>query len=838
MPLSSTHIIKLTGFPPTLPNVPPNYPLGPAPDKIRLLLNANDTYLYHKFSPFTNYHDSLLSGILSNKQPFVYTFVDEGQKSFFKQLPASVKGMAEIAKITPDTVKDVVRVSKFLISSWGVQFLITQAAIQRLAPFDETRVYNPLSPILATVQPMTLGIGNRPVRHIEGEGLLGLGKGLLGSITSAIGINLQSGFNTPSSTAGDRALPSENIGQGKGLIRGGDAGKGLAQIQMKWPVSVGTPGAGGFLSGLKALGTAMANAAGQMFGITKIRQPSDTNVRADEGTYLYMATSYKLPKQSWYPISKTSVVGGPPTAKSSPLSKLLKLNPIQAIASVGFAAVDKFLGLGGGKVGQRRIKLIPQPDGRFTEQIISSGFFGGTINNQPTGYSIEDGDRYGDNVGPLLPTDDDGDFSHSDVLVQYSYYIQDGKNFPTKFSDGAKSDELNKQLKKVINKINSNPIYSVQSDRFSYLLPGGSDESTFVGYDSWTKKNKVVVGAAEEYRFGSAARLDSLPKTIDISVKPNPNNLRMATSFFSDGMNTLGVLGGDRKVTSANSSTPPYYMDYWQYSGWRPYEDDLIAFYFYDVVNDKYIPFRATVKAISEGAAAYWDELRFIGRSDQVYSYNGFSRTLSFSFNIVINSVIELLPSWKKINYIASSVKPSNYTTGPHLNQFKFNRFIVPPMFMLTIGDLYKFQPIVITSVNVNIPEDAAWETLNEDNSKSGWNYMNGLITSPNVGKNYGQLPREAEISITCNLLEKERAIVGGSHFGHQPRMDDWEERTGTDRFQFNGRFDFLPPITELHRGFVEWNTAGVTPARKSIADKREETARGTGESFGSPIGK
>src|SRR5207237_10809770 len=116
-----------------------------------------------------------------------------------------------------------------------------------------------------------------------------------------------------------------------------------------------------------------------------------------------------------------------------------------------------------------------------------------------------------------------------------------------------------------------------------------------------------------------------------------------------------------------------------------------------------------------EGGTAIWDELRFIGRADQLYSYNGFSRTLSFSFNVVINSITELLPSWKKINYIASSIKPSNYTRGNSINQ-QFNRFIVPPMFMITIGDLYKFQPIIMTSINVNIPEDSSCETLNEDN--------------------------------------------------------------------------------------------------------------------------
>ena len=156
---------------------------------------------------------------------------------------------------------------------------------------------------------------------------------------------------------------------------------------------------------------------------------------------------------------------------------------------------------------------------------------------------------------------------------------------------------------------------------------------------------------------------------------------------------------------------------------------------------------------------------------------------------------------------MASAVKPSNYTTGQNIYQ-SFNRFIVPPMFMLTIGDLYKFQPIVITSLNVNIPEDASWETLNEDNSRN-WSYLNGLITSPNLGKNYGQLPREVEISVTCNLLEKERAVVGGSHFGHEPRVDNWGEFSNTnDRF-LTGSVSYLPVPTTLHQGFIEWNDPG-----------------------------
>ena len=94
----------------------------------------------------------------------------------------------------------------------------------------------------------------------------------------------------------------------------------------------------------------------------------------------------------------------------------------------------------------------------------------------------------------------------------------------------------------------------------------------------------------------------------------------------------------------------------------------------------------------------------------------------------------------------------------------------------------------------------------------NGWNYLNGIITSNVLGKNYGQLPKEAEIAITCNLLEKERAIIGGSHFGHQPRVDDWEEKENSNSRFLTGNQEYLPNISMLHQNFVEWNEGSVNP--------------------------
>ena len=93
-------------------------------------------------------------------------------------------------------------------------------------------------------------------------------------------------------------------------------------------------------------------------------------------------------------------------------------------------------------------------------------------------------------------------------------------------------------------------------------------------------------------------------------------------------------------------------------------------------------------------------------------------------------------------------------------------------MFFLTLGDFYRDQPILITSIVTTIPEDAAWETQTQDRNPDGWDYMAGTITAPNAL--YGQVPRDIELGFTVTLLEKERAVVGGANFGHAPRDESY----------------------------------------------------------------
>ena len=202
-------------------------------------------------------------------------------------------------------------------------------------------------------------------------------------------------------------------------------------------------------------------------------------------------------------------------------------------------------------------------------------------------------------------------------------------------------------------------------------------------------------------------------------------------------------------------------------------DSDLIKFYFHDLVNDKYIPFRATVTGLNENLNADWTAVEYIGRADKLQSYKGFSRGLSFKFNVVANSIKELLPMWQRINYLVGLTKPANYTQGGQTNNNIYSRFIIPPLVKFTIGDIYKNQPGVIKSIGINIPDNCVWETLSEEYAqKNDWSYLNGAFTPSGViqwndskGK-YAQFPRECELNLSMDLLEKERPEVRGNNFG------------------------------------------------------------------------
>jgi hypothetical protein len=248
---------------------------------------------------------------------------------------------------------------------------------------------------------------------------------------------------------------------------------------------------------------------------------------------------------------------------------------------------------------------------------------------------------------------------------------------------------------------------------------------------------------------------------------------------------------------------------------------DLIFFYFYDLINKIYVPFRATVTGLSDQHSADWETVEYIGRADKLFLYKGFSRDVNLSFTVYANSALEMLPMWNRINYLVGFTKPSKYTDmGVRTNNTEANinvaraatveqqsvamdydqdtqadltkiiealdeaskknivsgkesRFIYPPMITFRLGDLFYDQPAVMQSVGVTIPDDTNWESLRAED----YSY----IASPTKtiiidGVKSRQLPMKVDVSVQLKLMEKRQALGSDAHYGNASYSTDGTE--------------------------------------------------------------
>ena len=724
---------------------PAGYPTGPAVGKPALILQSqgNDKSLYHRFSPYSNYHQGLLDW---GDEPYYYIYPDQA-----KNFPQSLKQYDSHLFAPGSGVIDVIRTTKFLVSGRGVTFLAKQFLLQTGQAYNETRIYNPTSPIVAAGLTLTLGTA-RPARMFDtSAGLSGIASTLLGGLGGAIfGPPKQNPVSGTAYAANSDALPNATKPfAAKANLRAGTALRGQANLQAAWPGTTQSGGSssGGFLSAVKNLATSL---------FQNFIPQTQTNIhfRSDEGAYgMMLASDFKFSDDNGFSLGPTWVAGKTGTMN------IRKKGEYPTAPHKLYAQVQN---------GVVRFTSV-STQGSVSYSIPTVGSAGYSISE--SGVEKKPGYRYGDSMGAQKSQD----FEASEMMVQYNFYQK--QDFPSKDPEAQRAADTTTKLTAVLDKIKaaSEGTYKVEPDQNSVLL---MQDSVKYNYDRLFKTrnkgdspNNFALGSLAAYRY------EGVTMVSNELVNNLQHSLKLPTAGQFDALNTLNVLDKSKKTSPSPLSG--------RWSTWEPYKDDLIALYFYDVVNEKYIPFRAAIKGIAEAGNASWEEMPFIGRADKVYSYGGFNRNLSFTIKVVISSIAELAPTWQRINYIMTAYKPANYTkkAGVASGNSAYDRFMVPPMFMLTLGDLYKDQPVLIQSVTLTVPDDASWETYNEDNVGAGnWAYMANLISAGSV--KFGQVPREVELGFTAVLLEKERAVVGGANFGHAPRTEEfveWNEDTVPD---------------------------------------------------------
>jgi hypothetical protein len=175
-----------------------------------------------------------------------------------------------------------------------------------------------------------------------------------------------------------------------------------------------------------------------------------------------------------------------------------------------------------------------------------------------------------------------------------------------------------------------------------------------------------------------------------------------------------------------------------------PGADDLVEFYFSSLVLDghNYCPaevivFRATFDSITDNHKPTWNAVKYMGRGDPLYTYDGYERDVSFGFTVHIGSRDEMKASWRKLNYLAGYTAPEYTSAG----------FIRAPLCRLNIGNLFKKMPGYISSLSYTFDnQGSTWETAHLEGDR--YNNTTDATIRDESTPGVLQLPKTIQVAV------------------------------------------------------------------------------------------
>ncbi len=229
----------------------------------------------------------------------------------------------------------------------------------------------------------------------------------------------------------------------------------------------------------------------------------------------------------------------------------------------------------------------------------------------------------------------------------------------------------------------------------------GKDFRETVNEEAPTDKNKIAStegyaldnNIAKKYKVGSPGSTNL--QRIDYSKSLQKNSTTVTTDETQDLINMQDLV--DTKPEGVK---------------------DIIDFHFETIEygrNPTFIILRAFLTGLQDNHAAEYNPFKYVGRGENFYVYNGFTRQISFNFSVAAQSRSEMKPLYRKVNYLISQLYP-DYKSG--------TGFMRAPLLKLTIGDYIHSQPGFLTSMNVSLNENATWEIAAEPDGRDSDTYQ------------------------------------------------------------------------------------------------------------------
>ena len=226
-----------------------------------------------------------------------------------------------------------------------------------------------------------------------------------------------------------------------------------------------------------------------------------------------------------------------------------------------------------------------------------------------------------------------------------------------------------------------------------------------------------------EYRVGTGdpgVKPNSEGRNPYIGQKINGGQLNYNHSNNSEASYNNPLLGASSKVDKINM------LDIFKGDGnfAVPEANDLIKFRFEAVNNDDptksdVMIFRAFLDDLKDNYNANFNEFSYNGRGETFYTYNSFKRDINFSFKVAAQTRQEMMPLYRKLNYLASQTAPE-YQNGRMRAGFV----------RLSIGSWCDRIPGFIQNVSLSWQKDYPWE-IAIDSAPGGQD--RGMLVLPHV---------------------------------------------------------------------------------------------------------
>jgi len=186
---------------------------------------------------------------------------------------------------------------------------------------------------------------------------------------------------------------------------------------------------------------------------------------------------------------------------------------------------------------------------------------------------------------------------------------------------------------------------------------------------------------------------------------------------------------------------------------------DIIKFVFEAVSNDNptistALFFRAFLTSgITDNNSANLNTFRYAGRGENFYTYQGFDRSISFSFRIAAQSSSELPYMHEKLNALVQQVYPDYSAAG----------VMRAPLVKVTIGDYLYRMPGFLESVNITVDNNYPWEI--------------------NLTKDLAQLPQVVDVNITFKPILNELPSRSATIIGKPNLVSNWIDTVSKNEY-------------------------------------------------------